>query len=233
MVGVTNDRPTPVSSVLSILAGAASVALVATGSAQRLAILVVLVGSLVMLVGFGRWVGGDDPVQSVALGGVGMIGLGIAAFGVGLGATRPFVFDAVAEVVPGLLGVAVLTLGVAGVWTNKERLLITAGAGLIVGSVILSALMYGASVVTLLIAGVAAVVAWDVGEQAVNLSEQVGSTARTLRAEFAHAGGTAVVGVVAVVLAVGVRRLQVTNLSLEALVVFLGAGLFLTVALYN
>lgn len=222
-------RPVPVSGALSVLTAAVAVALVADGFTQQLVVVLMLVALAGVAVGMeavrsGRELAGGVVVVAAAVG---------AAAVVLFAATRPGPIVPVVELLPGLFGLAVLTLGVTAAFPGRERLFVTAGTAIVLANAFLSGLVYGAETLALLGATAATVVAWDLGEQAVNLGEQVGRPARTWPAEVTHGAGSAGIGVAAAGLGAGVYGVGVTDLPLAALAVLLGAAVVLAAALYN
>lgn len=215
--------------VFSLVAGVTAVALVATHPAQLQALFFEVIGLSVLLIGItthrrGRSVLG--PVFGIA-GGTAVLG----AIGLGwISAGQP---SAQLELLPGMVGLALLAAGVGGVRTRWKRGLIMAGAaGLFLG-VLTSGVVHGAPALFLLGATIATVVAWDVGEQAVNLGEQVGTRAVSWPAELVHATGSVVVGVAGIALALGVYRFEFPTVSLTGLFLLLVGAVTLTAALYN
>lgn len=100
-----------------------------------------------------------------------------------------------------IAGVVAVALLAPGVTRGERRLVDGAGAALLGGIAVAG--IEGAPPVALVLAAAATVVAWDVGENAISVGEQLGRDAETYRAELVHAGasvglaaGTAVVGVV-------------------------------------
>jgi hypothetical protein len=219
--------PLALSSVLSVFAAAAATGLVATGGVQRSALGVALLG----LAGLGagvrfarhghRLVGG-----LLAVGGGGGLALSLVRARAG----TPVQW---AELYPALLGVTLLTLGLAPIRRGWERWLVSAGTATVLVAVVTSGVVQSATTMALLAAGVATVVAWDLGEQAVNLSDHVGSDARTWTVESTHGGASVAVGALAIGLALTVTNVDVTGVPLAGLGVLLGATVVLTAALYN
>lgn len=220
--------PTGPGSLLAVCAAAVTVGLVATGVDQRLALSIVLAGVVAGGVGArgyrrGRRVGG---LALTLAGGAAVAG------GVALGVVRTGGVAARAELLAGLVGVGLLGAGLAPVRVGRERTLVTAGAGALVVGTCLAGLV-GASVPSLLGATTAAVVAWDAGERAVSLGEQVGPTAPTLTVELGRTAATSLYGAAVVGAGLLVRDAGVTDVPLAGLVLLLGAALALTIALYN
>lgn len=223
------SRPLVLSSLLAVVAGAAAVALVATAGAQTRALLVEVVG-LVLL-----WAGIDGSRRGrPALGGLlALAGLGTVLLALGLGVAGTAAFSATAELVPGMLGLLGLALGVADVRDGWARPLVTGGAALLLVGVVTSGVVYGASALALLAATAASILAWDLGEQAINLSEHVGRRAQSRGVELVHGGAGAIVGAGTVVSAFVLRGVRVGTVPYAGLLALLGAAVVLTVALYN
>lgn len=224
-----NSRPLPVSGTLAVVAGVTAVLFVADGPAQHAALSIGVLGIV------GLWVGLEVIHRKhVLLGAV--VGSGGVAGVLGAlwwAATRPVGISPTLELLPGILGLAVLVLGIGSAIPGYERWFVTAGTGTILLGVFVSGILYDASVLALLAGTAATVVAWDCGEQAINLGEQIGRAATTWRAEVVHEGGAVVVGGLAVGLAVFVEGLGVSGLPIASLSILIGAGVVLSVALYN
>lgn len=226
---MTTHRPTPVSAVLAVLAAAAAVALVASRPGQRFALLVTLVALGPVALGL------ELRHRSHVLLGATLAVAGAAGVGAGLlfAFQRAGTFGTRIELLPGLAGLFLVVLGLGPLRSGRERLVFSAGTGLVLLGVVASGAVYESGTATLLAAGVCVILAWDLAEQAVNLGEQVGREAGTVRAELVHGGATAAVGGVAVVGTLGIESAGVTGLSLPALAALLVAGLTLTASLYN
>ncbi|WP_276300206.1 DUF7519 family protein [Halorussus lipolyticus] len=126
----------------------------------------------------------------------------------------------------GLAGFALLTVGVVA----GSRRGITLGAGVLLLGSLVGGLLSGAAY--LLLPGViATVLAWDFGEQAINVGEQLGRTADTTQLEATHAAGSTVVGVGAGALGYGVYLVSSGGQPVTALVFLLLAAVVLTSAL--
>jgi len=77
----------------------------------------------------------------------------------------------------------------------------------------------------LLLVGVLGVVlGWDVGEQSINVTEQLGAGATMVRSIVVHAAATTLVGAVAMVIVYGTFLASSGGQPLVALVAFLGGG---------
>lgn len=221
---ITVDRrPVRPGALLALLAAALAVGLVADRPVQLLALGAEIAG-LAMLA-LGRRKG------SLAGGALAFAGGAVVAAALVAGATMPARLALAMELVPGMVGVAALAAGVAPLRSGWERRFVALGAvGLVIG-VIASGVVRGSGEAALLAAIVLAVVAWDAGEGAISLGEQVGRAARTRTVVLVHAAASAVVGTVGALLAAAVYGVGVTGLPLAGLAALLGSVLALAVAL--
>ncbi|MFC7081235.1 DUF7519 family protein [Halorussus caseinilyticus] len=90
----------------------------------------------------------------------------------------------------GAAGLLAVTLGVV----RGSRRAVTLGAAALLVGALVGGLLSGAPL--LLLPGViATVLAWDLGEQAINVGEQLGREAETTQLEATHAAGSTVVAV--------------------------------------
>lgn len=109
----------------------------------------------------------------------------------GVGLTLAFGTAAVVAVaiVPAAALACLLGVAVAGVAVRRgSRRLLTLGTLVAFGGVVLAGTATGASgTPRVLAAGAATVVAWDVGENAVDVGRQLGRGARTVEIEAVHA----------------------------------------------
>lgn len=153
------------------------------------------------------------------------IGVGLS---LGAGATALAVTLVAPSVATTLAGVGFVALA-AGV-VRGVRAAVTGGTALLVGGTLLSA---GGSPSPLLpvLGAVAAVVAWDIGENAICLGEQVGREARTLPAELTHGAVGSVVGLAAAAGGFLVFTVTSRGQPLPALVLLLVAAVALAAAL--
>lgn len=106
----------------------------------------------------------------------------------------------VAQFLPGLVGAAVVAVGVVPLYGRGSRRLVKLGTALVFASVLLAGVVQRPPLVPLLGGGVLSVVAWDAGENAIGLGSQVGRRARTYGVEAVHLLWTALVGGFAVAL---------------------------------
>lgn len=122
------------------------------------------------------------------------------------------------------VSVGVLAFG-AGIVRGSRGWLAVGGIGLFAG--MLLAGLIETSPVFPLVGTATTLVAWDVGEHAIGVGEQLGREADTRRQELVHAGLSVCVGALGLGLALAVTRLPVVRVSAPALFVGLGATLVL------
>jgi hypothetical protein len=222
-------RPTAVSSLLAVVAALVAVGLLGTTEAQRLALGVDAVGLVVLALGGAAWHRGHRVVGGV----VALAGVGLSLASVGVVVMQGQTVSERVELLPGLLGPLFVACGVLPVWPRFARAFVSLGAAFVVLTIGLSGLVHGAEMLPLLGSFTATVIAWDAGEQAINLGEQLGVDARTWPVEVSHSGATALYGGVAVAAAVGFHDLDVTGVPLVGLFALFGAAVLLLVGLYN
>lgn len=222
----THDpRPAPLSSVVAV-AVTAAVVLALSGSRTAIGpwVGLELVGLGVAAVGV---VGRRRGHSLLGVAGV-VVGVAIAAVAVGGFLTRTPALSETIRLLPGLVGVAVLAAALLPVRGDGSRLLVKAGAAALFAAVLLAGLFQTADLTLLLGATVGTVVAWDAGDNAVGIGEQLGRPARTWRLEVSHLVATAGVGVAGSIAVVAIRRAVATGLSLPAFaMVFLAVLLLL------
>lgn len=220
-------RPVRLSAALSLAAGVVALTVISSSGGQHRALAVAVGGLALLAVGTYLWNEGHRGVG--ALAGVGGLLVSLAA--VGLGAVLPPTTSQRIELIPGLLGLPVLALAFVPVRVGWERRFLTAGTALLFLSVLASGVVSPIETLDLLLAAVAVVAAWDVGEQGIALGRQVGVRARTRRAELVHGGAALAVGGVGILVALGFQRVGVEGVPLAGLAVLLAAAVALTVAL--
>ncbi|QLH82006.1 DUF7519 family protein [Halosimplex pelagicum] len=113
----------------------------------------------------------------------------IAAF-VAVATSAPFSFMAMPFSFGGLAMVGY------GLFVTETRRWLSIGVAGIFAGVLISG-SYGTAGELLLLSLIGTIVAWDVGENAISLGEQIGSQTRTRRTEVVHASASALVGVLA------------------------------------
>lgn len=135
------------------------------------------------------------------------------------------VLSAPAATVIGGAGLALLLLGVVRGW----RRAVTIGAfGIFLG--VIYAGLQNVPPEELLLAGAGTIIAWDVGEQAINVGEQLGRAAPTARGELVHAASSTVIGVLSVGASYLIFRLGTGGQPLTALAILLTAVIALVAA---
>lgn len=221
--------PKAISVVLSLGAGVLAVLLVANGPAQANAVGLEALGLTIGVLGVFAY-RARHRVIGVLLT---LVGGGVALAAIGVGWLRAPAATAQVELLPGMVGLVLLAAGVVRVRGGWARYLVMSGTGLLLIGVLLSGVVHGASRPFLLAGAAATVVAWDVGEQGINLGEQVGSRASTWSAELVHAGASALVGAIGIGLAFGVYAVGFERVPLVGLLLLLAGAVTLTVALYN
>lgn len=144
---------------------------------------------------------------------------------------------AVAVAAIGTLGTPLATAGAAA---GLPVLLVGVGRGsrraVSIGSFltftgVLAAGIWDAPPEPLLVGAVATVLAWDLGEQAINVGEQLGRAAKTDRGELVHAASATVVGTVAIAVGYGIFHLATGGRPLAALFLLLVAAIALAEAI--
>lgn len=129
----------------------------------------------------------------------------------------------------GVVAIGGLALVALGTTVGSVGAVVAGSFGLF-GGVVLAGLS-DAGTLSLLLATLGAILAWDLGEQAVTLGRQVGRGAKTGRGELVHAGASLLVGIASVGLVGGVSASVGGGFRIGALVVLLVAGIVLVSAL--
>ncbi|MWG33222.1 DUF7519 family protein [Halomarina oriensis] len=227
-------RPSRVSSAIAVLAAAGCVAAVGSVPEQYTGIAVTLGGVLVLALGTALYNRGirflGFPVALVGL----LVAFGGFAVGVALVGSYQASLTLRGELL-GLLGVPFIALGVVPLSRRLSRRLVSLGFALLVIGVVFVGAFNGTGTdpLPLLVGMVAAIVAWDAAEQAINLGNQLGTRARTWPSELSHSGGTTLFGGVGIGAGLVMINVNVTDLPLASLLLLLGAALVLMVALYK
>lgn len=146
----------------------------------------------------------------------------------GIGAVGT-VASAASGAVPVLGTTAGVTVLMVGTVTGRKTVL-DAGAFLAFLGVVFAA-ANGAPATAVLLGTVAAVVAWDVGGNAVSLAGQLGREADTVRVETLHATTSAAIGIAAAVAGYVLFRLGPTGQPVTTLFVLLVGATLLVLAL--
>ncbi|MFB6138935.1 MAG: hypothetical protein ABEJ26_00710 [Halosimplex sp.] len=217
------------------LSGALSVAL-ALGAIASLGADVALSALVVETLGLGLLAVGLTVRRSRSrLVGDALGALGIA---VALGGVASLWLDTrdllvAAQFVPGMAGAVVLALGLVPARGRGSRRLVKVGTGLCLLSVLAVGVVRKPALGALLVAGVATVLAWDVGENAIGLGAQLGRRAETKRVELLHGVASAAVGAVAVLAGRTVDGVGTVGLPLGAFALLVIGLVLLAAALHD
>lgn len=122
----------------------------------------------------------------------------------------------------------VLLVGLGVLWGRRAG--VTLGALLAFGGVVVAG-VGGAPPEALLVGTAGAVLAWDLGEHAVNVGEQLGRGASTRTGELVHAANSTIVAVGGVAAGYGLFLVGAGGQPVSALVVLLAAALAIAAAL--
>ena len=211
------QRPVMASAAIAIISGAIAVWILLDAGAQRLGLAGLLVGILVLFIGF------PDDLESADHRAYAPAGLGglIAVTGVLLGGVGGISAAQTAQSMPAMAGLLVLALGLVPLREGWERRCVTAGATLLLIGVMMAGLVQRTSLFLLLLAGVCVVLAWDAGHHAISIGQQLGRTAETFGAELPHLAGTIGVGTFGILAALGLVMVGVDGLPIASLLVLL------------
>ena len=156
-----------------------------------------------------------------------------AIVALGAGALAAFTAALTASVGALFAGLGVVALAPA-LLIGSRRLVHLGTVGLVVGILFAGATgsgRGGATELLLLVGTASSVVAWDVGQNAIGLGEQLGRETETSRAELAHLGASVVVGAVTAGTAYGFYQVAGSGQPVAVLVMLLVAVVALTSAL--
>ncbi len=220
-------RPTPLASALALLLCAASTAILAPTLDQRVAVLAALAGTGLVAAG-GREFSAPVPQGRLwtALGAALVVGAILR--GETLADPRHSI-----ELVPGLVGMALVGLGVRPIRQRFARRFVSAGLAVMIVGVSLAGIFEAAGPLRLLGAAAAAVAAWDAAEHGISLGEQLRTDAGTRTVELVHTGATSAYGAATVAAALLVYDHGATGLPLSGLVLLLAAAVTLLALLYR
>lgn len=222
-------RPAALSGALAVAAAAVAAWQTSPGDAAAVPLLVVVAGVAALAGGAVLRGRGRSALGWVALA----AGVACLAAGVGLGFVRASGVSARLRLLPGLVGVALVGAGVAPLRGAGSRRLCKAGAVAAFLGVLAASVVAHLGAGPALAATAGAVLAWDFGEHAVGVGEQLGRDAGTLPAEFAHGVGSLLAGGVAVFAGRAVTGVGPSGLSLPALVLLLASVVALSLALHG
>lgn len=223
-----NARPVRVSGLLATLFGLAAVGVLADGTVRS--------SLAVEAVGLGILAGGLALVRRERrLLGAAVAGVGVAAVlaSIGLVWARTADLFAALQFFPGMIGAFVVALGVIPVRGGGSRSLVKAGTGILFLTVLTAGVIQRPGLTTLLASGVATVLAWDAGENAIGIGAQLGRRAETWWIELSHVAATAAVGLVAIVAARVVDGFGTPGLPTTEFAVLIIGLVSLAVALHD
>lgn len=225
---LVDHGPAAVGGLLAFLAGAGAVAAVANSPVQLVALTAECVCLLVVVLGLwhrrnGAVIAGSGIAAAGGIGAVGALGYGALA------ASR---LTAAIELLPGMVGLWILAVSVVPVRTGWARRLVAAGVAVIVLGVLASGVVHGADRLGLLVAMALAVIAWDAGEQAITLGEQIGRRGSTGTVALTHSAWSVAVGAIGVVLALAVDTVAISGLPLVGLALAVAAAVALATAAF-
>lgn len=221
-------RPSPMSSIAAVLVAAAVIFTLADSSpvvGQWL--LIAVAGSLAV----GLGVVGVRGGYRLSGGLLAVLGVGACVgslAGLGTDVTQT---SSLLAIVPGFLGVFVLTGTLAPIRGTGSRTVVKLGAGGVFVCVLVAGLFQQAGLQVLLATTVGTVVVWDAGEHAIGVGEQLGRWTPTWRGELVHVAGTALVGLAGAASVVFLERFASGGLSLPSFGLVFVAVLLLLAAL--
>jgi hypothetical protein len=160
-------------------------------------------------------------------------GLLVVLVAFGLAAVEPRRMGVRLWLLVGMSAAFLVAVVVVPVVERRPRQLLKVGSVLLFFSVLLGGLVSLGPLSTLLVGAVAALLVWDIGENAVGIGEQLGRTAPTTRIEVTHLAASLLVGGVAVVAGLAVSGLGASTLSFPSFVVLVFAVVLFGIALRN
>lgn len=222
-------RPAGLSAVLAVTAVAVAAWQVAPGDAAQVPLLTEGAGVAAIAAGASLR-GRNRPLLGTAT-----LTTGVACLvaGVILGVAGASQLSGRLRLALGLLGVALVGAGVAPLRGAGSRRLCKAGASVAFVGVLAASVLNQIDAGPALTATAGAVLAWDLGEHAIGVGEQLGRDADTLPVELTHAAGSLLAGGAAVVAGRTVAGVGPSGLSLPALVLLLAAVVALSLALHG
>lgn len=224
-----SKHPPAVSAALAVGAAAVAVELVATETTPRLAVLATCIAIAALGVGL-RMRAADRHSIGTVLVGVGALGTLTAPLAGPLVASDVGV--AIGTVV-GQVGISLVGLALLAPLGRRARAVLRVGAGVVFVAVLACGVTLTASQPALLLAAGAAIVSFDVGENAIGIGQQLGSEAGTTRIELAHALGSVAVGGIGVLGCLIALSLGDPGLSLTPFVLLLAVLILLATALHD
>lgn len=224
----SNPRPAPTSSIVAVVVAAAVILVLGENSAAVRQWLSVGVAGL-----FAVALGTTASRGAYRLGGGLLAVLGgsaciAAVVGLGTDISRP---SRLLTLVPGFLGLFVVAGTLVPIRGQGSRSVVKVGAAGLFAGVLFAGLFQTVPFEMLLGTTIGTVVAWDAGEHAIGVGEQLGRRATTWRLEVGHIAGTALVGVAGAFTVKFVDRFANSGLSLASFGLIFLAILLLLAAL--
>lgn len=222
------DRPAGRHAVAAVLSAGLCAGAVAGTTTDRLAVGFTLAGWFV--------VAAADRTSGRGLRRLGRLATGLAIV-VLLGAFGSLAPEGTSlELLPDVLvlvGLALVALGTLPLRRGWGRPLVAWGCGVLVVAVFAEALLLPVRPLAFFVSLAAVLVAWNLGEQAVSLGEQVGRRGATPAVFRSHLTGSLAVGGVGVLLATGATALGGVSVPTSAVAALVCGCVVLLVALYS
>lgn len=223
-----NSRPALLSSTVAVLVAVAVFVVLGGGRPFVRPWLLLELGGLSVLVLGTTGVRSGYRVSGVLAAGVGIVVSAIALAGFVL--TSGELIQQV-RFLPGLAGLGLLVGAMAPLRGRGSRLLVKIGTGGLFLYVVFAGLFQEANLTLLLPAAAGTVLAWDGGDYAIGVGEQLGREARTWRLETTHLLASALVSAIAVASVLLAQRVADNQLSLASFVLTFLAALIMLGAL--
>jgi hypothetical protein len=221
-------QPSYAGSAIALFAAVCAAGLTTTHPVQHTLVTVEALGVLLVLLSAGVRQRGHR------LGGLSLLLVGGGVVGLTLGLSTVFPAGLVERgaLLCGMLGPAVLLLGLYPFREGLTRHLTGLGIALLVSTVVVRGWLGGIGQLQLLAAVALTILAWDVSEQAVRLGRDVGRGTRSAVVSLAHTAGSLLVGLLGVTAAAGIYGVPPSKIPLVALALLLASALVLVLALF-
>lgn len=224
---VRNKEPTQASSVVAVVLAVSATGLSVATPSQVLPIGVEAFGLLVFLIG--KTVRQHN--YRIIGSGLVFLGMSIVWLSLGLVAVFPIGLLMRATLCLGMVGTAILTVGLAPLRIAWTRQLLSIGVGILIISIIGIGIVKKTVHFRLIGAMTTAVMAWDAGEQAISLGEHVGRSADTVTVEIIHLLGSGAIGATAITLSILIYGTTASEIPFVSLALLLCGTIVLLLAL--
>ncbi len=214
-------------SAVAVVAALSAAASLASDPLQFAVVAVDGVGAGALLLGAYLRFRGRRLAGSIALA----AGFGTVVVAAGLAVVYPAGLVTRLALVLGTVGPGALAVGLVPLRRSWAGRLVALATALLVGAVAVQGFLAATGRVSLLVALVGAVVAWDAADHAVRLGADVGRGAATAGVSTTHLVGSLAVGLVAVVAAVGLYGVGPSSVPLVSVVALFAAAFALLAAL--